>query len=102
MLLYAICLARSTPADRVDLVVDLRVGLLQLLRTAVGQLGQPGLSSFTHWHTGCYGRQGQPDNLFGNIAFIGQKLGLPSVSRGSTHFPKRVYPFFAEGIPDFR
>ena len=31
-LLYAICLARTTPAGRVDLVADLRVGLLLLSR----------------------------------------------------------------------
>ena len=64
MLLYAICLARTTPAGGVDLVADLRVGLLLLSRAAAGRLGQLRLSSFTCWHTGCYGRQGQPDNLF--------------------------------------
>ena len=32
MLLYAICLARTTPAGKVDLVADLRVGLLLLSR----------------------------------------------------------------------
>ena len=107
ILLYTIRLARTTHAGRVDLVADLRVGLLLLLRTAEGRRGQPGLSSFTCWFSLCYGRQGQPDNLFGNIAFIGKNWvyppcleGLPNVQDGLTHFPKRVYPFSVEGIPD--
>ena len=31
--------------------------------------GQPRLSLFTAWKTMCYSLQGQPDNLFGIIAF---------------------------------
>ena len=77
MLLYVICLERTTPVGRVDLVADLRVGLLLLSRAAAGQPGQPGLSSFTRWHTGYYGWQGQPDNLFGKQCFYRKKSGLP-------------------------
>ena len=33
--------------------------------------------------------------------FYKEETGLPSVSRGFTHFPKRVYPFSPEGLPDF-
>ena len=38
----------------------------------------------------------------GKLVFIGEKLGLPSVSRGSTQFPRWAYPFSQTGLPDFR
>ena len=52
---------------------------------------------------------GQPDNLFRKhhfyrttvSEFYRAKMGIPSMSRGFAHFAKWVYPFCAEGIPDF-
>ena len=105
MLLYAICLARSTPAGRVDLVADLRVGLLLLSRAAAGQQDNLGCPPLLVGIQDVMDGKVSRTTCLGNIVFIGwngaalhvprvypmSKTGLPIFPNGSTRFSLRVY-----------